>query len=218
MHFEFLVEDASGKIVLEHVLERLLGPNGGAHSRHVHSYKGVGHLPKGLVPGSDPNRRILLDQLPRILRGYGRSLQSADSAVVVVLDQDRRDCHELKDELLALLGACNPRPVTLFRIAIEESEAWLLGDRRAVLGAFPDAKTSVLDSYVQDSVCDTWEVLADAIYPGGARALQRKGWPTIGVTKCHWASKIGPLLDIDRNSSASLAAFCDGVRRLAGGR
>lgn len=216
MHFEILVEDASGSILLESVIQKILGPNGGPHTRRIFRYKGIGHLPKGLKPGSDSNRRILLDQLPRLLRGYGRSLQNQDAAVVVVVDQDRRDCHELKAELLAVLESCNPRPTTLFRIAIEEVEAWLLGDRNALLQRYPAAKQHVLDGYTQDTMCDTWELLADVIYPGGAKALKLKGWPVIGQAKCEWAREIGASMDIERNTSRSFQVFCEGIRRIAG--
>ena len=44
-----------------------------------------------------PEKRILLDQLPRLLRGYGKSLPDS-CAVVVVVDLDKRDCMEFKRE------------------------------------------------------------------------------------------------------------------------
>ena len=121
-----------------------------------------------------------------------------------------------KQELLDFLQACNPRPSALFRIAIEESEAWLLGDRRAVEAAYPRAKISVLDNYMQDSICGTWEVLADTVYPGGSSGLKKLGYPEIGKAKCGWAKDIAPHMNVDRNRSASFQVFRDGVRRLAG--
>jgi len=102
-------------------------------------------VPKDLRGKSDPSKRILLDRLPKILAGYGKSLGPRD-AVVVVVDLDDRNCHVFKKELLQLLKACDPAPEVLFRIAIEEMEAWLLGDREAVLKEFPRAKTKELDS------------------------------------------------------------------------
>ena len=60
-----------------------------------------------------------------------------------------------KQELLNLLKTCDPCPRALFRIAIEESEAWLLGDRDAVKAAYPRAKNAVLDNYVQRATCKT---------------------------------------------------------------
>ena len=92
MHFEVLVEDRSGSIVVDNVLRAVLGGNGDNHSWRTHSYKGLGRLPRGLHGQSDPSSRILLQQLPRIMRGYGNSLSRDSSAMVVVVDLDDRDC------------------------------------------------------------------------------------------------------------------------------
>ena len=214
MHFELLIEDASGRIAVDAVLEKILGANGAPHSWRTHGYKGLGRIPKTLHGKTDPTKRILLDRLPNLLRGYGKSLPTS-AAVVVVVDLDDRDCLAFKQELCAVLNACNPRPNTLFRIAIEESEAWLLGDRAAVKAAYPRAKDSVLNAYRQDAICGTWEVLADAVHAGGAAALAKAGWPAPGVAKCAWARKIAPHMDPARNQSPSFQAFRDGVRHLA---
>ncbi len=214
MHFEVLVEDQSGSIALECLLEKILGANGAAHTWIIHPYKGLGHIPKGLHSVTDPQKRILLDRLPDLLRGYGRSLPPS-TAVVVVVDADDRDCVAFKRELRGVLEACTPRPRTLFRIAIEESEAWLLGDRAAVKQAYPDAKDSVLKRYEQDSICGTWEVLADAVHPGGAAKLKESGYPAAGSAKCGWAEAIAPYMNVDENRSPSFRVFRDGVRKLA---
>ncbi len=212
MHIEILVEDASGEKLLEALLPKLLGDQGSPHTWRVHSYKGIGRIPKNLKPGTDANKRILLDRLPSALRGYGKT--PGIDAVVVVLDSDRRNCAEFLAELQALVAACNPAPNTMFRLAIEEVEAWYLGDQQALRAAYPRAKVDVLDRYVQDSVCDTWELLADAIYPGGSAAIKKAGWPLPGQIKCEWAEKIGPLLEPDSNVSPSLGKLRDGLRRL----
>ena len=216
MHFEVLVEDQSGSIALDVVLEKILGTNGADHSWRVHAYKGIGRIPKNLHAGTDPRKRLLLDQLPRLLRGYGRSLQPPLGCVVVVVDLDDRDCRTFKQELLRVLHGCNPRPRTLLRIAIEEGEAWLLGDRRAVKAAYPNATDAVLHGYRQDSICGTWEVLADAVHPGGPARLKNGGYPTAGKAKCEWAGQIAPHMDMNRNRSPSFRVFRDGVRDLAG--
>ena len=172
MHFEILVEDTSGKIALEYILEKILGPNGQDHTYRIISYKGVGRIPKYLKGTTDPRKRIFLDRLPKLLRGYGKSLQGFPAAVVVVVDLDHKDCLAFKQEMLDILNTCNPQPTTVFRIAIEEGEAWLLGDRNAVKTAYPRAKERVLNVYMQDSICGTWEKLADAVYPGGLQKLK----------------------------------------------
>ena len=73
----------------------------------------------------------------------------------------------------------------------------------------------MLTEYQQDSVCGTWETLANVIYPGGAKKLKALGYPRIGEIKCEWAKKITPHIDIDGNRSPSFQKFCEGIRRLA---
>ena len=215
VHFEVLVEDASGRIALEAILEKILCPNRQNNTYRIISYKGIGRIPKNLRGTTDPQKRILLDRLPKLLRGYGKSLQNIRAAVVVVVDLDNKDCLIFKREMLDILNACKPQPTTLFRIAIEEGEAWLLGDPNAVKAAYPHAKEQVLNAYAQDSICGTWEKLADAIYPGGAQKLKRLGYPLIGQTKCEWAKRIAPHLDVESNQSGSFQVFRDGIKNLA---
>ena len=161
---------------------------------------------------ADPAKRILLDQLPRVLQGYGNT--PGIDAVVVVLDADRRDCKKFLQELKAVAARSKPSPRTLFRMAIEEMEAWYLGDREGLLKAYPRAKREVLSRYVQDSVCNTWELLADAVHAGGVAAIQKAGWPLPGQVKHEWAEKIGPHMRIDQNTSPSFMKFRDGLLHL----
>jgi hypothetical protein len=216
LHFEVLVEDQSGKISLLSILEKILGPNGQQHSFRIISYKGAGHIPRNLRSVIDPQKRILLDRLPKLLRGYGKSLQNFPAVVVVVVDLDNRDCLQFKQELLDILDACNPKPRALIRIAIEEGEAWLMGDHNAIISGYPNVRVQTLDSYVQDSICGTWEKLADAVYPGGSESLRNLGYPDIGKAKCEWAEKISPYINVNTNRSKSFQVFRDGIRNLAG--
>lgn len=201
MHLEILVEDASGKALIDCLMPEILDP--AAHSWRVISYKGIGRIPKGLKPVSDPAKRVLLDQLPRLFKGYANSLHSG-SAVVVVVDLDDRDCEEFKKELMDAAVRCAPTLRTLIRIAIEEIEAWILGDQEALLRAFPKADRHVLREYRQDSICGTWERLADALRSTDAGSL-KKGW----------AARIGPHMAVDKNLSPSFRVFRNGIRSLA---
>ena len=216
MHFEVLAEDASGSIALGYILEKILGANYTDHSWRMHPFRGKGRLPNNLYEAPSPKNQQLLNNLPGLLRGLGRSLDESTSVVVVVVDLDDDDCLRFKQDLLDVLNSCNPRPRALFRIAIEESEAWLLGDRAAVKAAYPNARDAVLNGYLQDSICGTWEVLADAVHLGGAARLNRLGFPADGMAKCDWARSIGPHMNVDSNKSKSFQVFRDGVRKLAG--
>jgi len=212
MHIEILIEDSSGEKLLQALLPGLLGAQGTPHSWRLHAYKGIGRLQKGLSAAADPAKRMLLDNLPRLLRGYGKT--PGIDAVVVILDSDRRDCRDFLAELKAIAENCDPSPKTMFRLAIEEMEAWYFGDETALLKAYPKAKKDIINRYEQDSVCATWEVLADAVYPGGSAAVKKAGWPLPGQIKREWAEKIGPLLSPDRNVSPSFGKLRDGLRQL----
>ena len=214
MRFEVLVEDQSGSIALEYLLEKILGENGSVHYWNIHSFKGLGLLPKYLNRPPDPKNWLLLEQLPRLLQGYGRSLPDF-SVVLVVVDSDDKDCIAFKQDLFETQSMCDPQPKALFRIAIEEIESWLLGDPLAVKLAYPDADEAVLNSYIQDSVCGTWEVLADAVDRRGSSRLRRANYQEIGKTKRRWAEQIAPQMDVNRNKSKSFQVFRDGIRNLA---
>lgn len=208
MHFEILVEDVSGKKALDILVPKIIGED---HTFTVHPYKGIGRIPKNLSVTGDAAKRILLDQLPRLLQGYGNVFAhypaETPAAVIVVCDLDDKCLKAFRQELLAILHGCNPQPATRFCIAIEEGEAWFLGDMQAVKTAYPRAKDAILNAYQNDSICGTWERLADAIYKGGCAALSAKGWRAVGAEKSQWAETIASHMDVARNSSPSFAYF-----------
>ena len=206
MHFQILVEDISGKEMLDVLVPKIID-KGSGNTFDVKAYKGVGRIPKGLKSASDAGKRILLDQLPRLLRGYGKTYNNYSAAVIVVCDLDDRCLKAFRRELLGLLDSCVPKPDTRFCVAIEEGEAWLLGDIPAIKKAYPSAKDNVLRSYKNDSVCGTWEYLADALMRGGAQSLKIKGYQIIGREKIIWARRITPYMNVDCNKSPSFAYF-----------
>lgn len=203
MHFEFLTEDLSSKNAMNILVPMLLGNE---HSFNIHAYKGIGRIPKGLHPQIDANKRILLDRLPHLLRGYGYSRDWC--ILVVICDLDNKDKQQFLSELHAVLDACNPKPQTLFCISVEEFEAWYLGDLNAIRKAYPHAKNDILNSYQNDSICGTWELLADAIYKGGHTALSKKGWQEVGKQKSVWAETISPYMNVNDNKSPSFMDMC----------
>ncbi len=215
MHFEILVEDQSGKKALDILVPKIIGND---HTFRVVSYKGIGRIPRKMNTEVDAKKRILLDNLPRLLKGYGNTFANFTypAAVILVCDLDDKCLKAFRQELFNILNACNPQPVTRFCIAIEEGEAWFLGDIPAVKSAYPKAKSAVLNAYIIDSICETWECLADAVYNGGSKALSKKGWQAVGTEKSQWAEKISPHMDVARNSSPSFAYFRKKLLELAG--
>jgi hypothetical protein len=115
-----------------------------------------------------------------------------------------------------VLESCEPKPKSIFCLAIEEFEAWYLGDLKAVRKAYPNAKNSILSSYINDSICGTWELLADAVYKGGHEALKQKGGQEIGKQKSIWAKAISPHMDVDNNASLSFKFLRSELREKAG--
>ena len=161
MHFEILVEDISGKTALEILIPKIISTE--QHTFNIHPYKGIGHIPKGLKSASEAKKRILLDQLPRLVQGYGKKFSQYPpdypAVLIVICDLDDRCLSAFRRELLDIVDKCNPQPKTQFCIAIEEGEAWYLGDLAAVKAAYPKAKEAVLNSYTNDNICGTWEKL-----------------------------------------------------------
>lgn len=211
MHVEILVEDQSGKAALDVLVPKIIGEE---HTFTVIAYKGIGRIPPKMKSAAEANKRILLDNLPRLLKGYGKKWQHYPAIVIVVCDLDDKCLKTFRAELLALLSSCNPAPETRFCIAVEEGEAWFLGDIPAIKQAYPHAKDAVLTAYSNDAICGTWEKLADAVYHGGHQKLKNKGWKTVGAEKAAWAEKITPHMDLDNNASPSFNYFLSKLREL----
>ena len=73
-------------------------------------------------------------------------------------------------------------------------------------------KNAILNQYIQDSICGTWEKLADAIHSSGSAGLLKSGYPEIGIAKCRWAQSIGIHMNVEQNKSKSFQVFRDGLR------
>ena len=215
MHFEILVEDQSGKKMLDTLLPKIIG---GQHTFRVIDYRGTGHIPRNLTSSTDARNRLLLNQLPRLLKGYGNTFANSSAnysaVVILVCDLDDKCLKVFREELFTVLNACNPKPETRFCIAIEEGEAWLLGDLPAIKVAYPNAKDNILNRYDNDSICGTWELLADAVSQGGSSALIKRGGQAVGIEKSVWAEHITPHMNVETNTSPSFCYFRTKIREL----
>lgn len=209
MHIEVLVEDSSGAALMGHLMPKLLDEAAQIHTWRIHPYKGVGRIPKKMTGRTDAAKKTLLDNLPRLLEGYGRT--PGYDAVLVLVDTDNRNVPAFKRELQAVVANCLYAPKTVFGLATEEVEAWYFGDQEALLQAYPRADKKVLSKYKLDSICGTWEMLADALVKGGATTVKSQGWQRAGELKHEWANRIGPLMNVERNQSPSFAATRKGL-------
>jgi hypothetical protein len=94
MHFEFLIEDKSGAKMLEIILPKII--NREINTYNIHAYSGIGSIPKNLTIESDAKKQALLNDLPRILNGFGKSFKNFDYCVIVICDLDSRDLKSFK--------------------------------------------------------------------------------------------------------------------------
>lgn len=211
MYFQFLIEDLSTEILIKHVINKLKEkyPDKDIYA-DTKSFKGIGQLSKkgNLMERKGSN---LLNNLHMYLRGFDRRLSSMeDSSIIVVLDNDKRDFKTFKEELDIIAKETVMLTECVFCVAVKEMEAWLLGDENAIWEAYPMAKKKYIKDYEQDGICDTWQVLANMVYPGGLAGLQKKAknsYSEIGKTKCEWADKIGANLILEENQSPSFRFF-----------
>lgn len=211
MYFQFLIEDKSTEILVNHVLNKLKAQYPEKEiCWDIKSFGGIGHLQKR---GSALEQRTgkLLNDLPMYMRGFSKVLQTMpNSALFIVLDNDKRDTQQFRKELediaITNMILCD----YVFCVAIKEMEAWLLGDTEAIREAYPNAKMQCIKKYKQDGICDTWEILADMVYPKGLSKLKKKAgdaYTEIGKAKCEWANRIGKCLHLYENDSPSYQYF-----------
>lgn len=205
MYYQFLTEDRSGAALIEIVMEKIKQTHPDL-SYQIKPFGGIGHLPKGNT-AKDIKTKKLLNSLPTYLRGFDKSLRNISAVIVVVLDNDDRDAAKFQKELEAVAEQNRIIVDHIVCLAIEEIEAWLLGDEDAVRAAYPQARLSVLHSYVQDSICGTWETLADAVYKGGQQKMKKQHFSERGRIKNEWAREIGAHLDLTNNRSPSFNRF-----------
>jgi len=99
----------------------------------------------------------------------------------------------------------------LARVAVEELEAWYLGDLTAIRAAYPRVPATLNKKRGlrnPDSVAGgTWEALD--------RVLKKAGYPA-GLRKIAAAEAIAPHMEPGRNTSHSFQIFWQGVERLLG--
>ncbi len=213
MRIEFLVEDSSGKKLLDEIMKKYIQEMPLFPIEYsILSYKGIGGLVKG-ADGRNVKTQQLLNDLPKRMKAIQAKYWGVPAvSIVIVLDNDTRDMIRFQEDLEKLAKREEILIDHVFCIAVEEMEAWLLGDRNALRAAYAnvaDRISSKYSSYKQDSICGTWECLADMLTKGGIAKFRKKN-PTafdVGRCKSEWAEKIGREMELRKNVSPSFQKF-----------
>ncbi len=206
MIVEILSEDKSGAVVVERLAERIAENEGFNCEVNVHPHRGCGSLPKDMTARPPRFASSLLDLLPSELRAYNKVYSGKDLILIIAMDSDDNDPQLLRQEIYSCASRFAPDIRSVVGISTEEIEAWMLGDKAAIIDAYPDCRTDVIDSYKQDSVCGTWEVLCRAISEN-AEELIDIGYPAIGHYKALWADNISRYMIPQKNVSPSFNTF-----------
>lgn len=217
MYFQFLTEDKSTEVLVEQIMNKLKEAYPQKELFYdIKSFHGIGHLKKQGNAQQQKTGMLLNDLFP-IMRGIGKALLQVEHAVIIVImDNDKNDKTAFRNELNQMAVSNMVLADHEFCIAVKEMEAWLLGDVKAIEAAYPNARKSAWKEYEQDGICDTWEVLANAIYPGGLTELRKKAAGTykqIGIVKCEWARMIGAQMSLTENASPSYHFFVESLTK-----
>ena len=183
-----------------------------------------GLLPKFVAGGTTWNPIVfqgktdLLGNPERRLKGY-KSWIPDDWKIVVLIDEDRANCRELKARMEGAAAASGfstktaargGKFVVLNRIAVEELEAWFFGDVVALATAFPGVSPTLGAKAAYrnpDAITGgTWEALE--------RVLQRAGYYGGGLPKIEVARAMAIHMEVSRNTSPSFQTFVQGIGAL----
>ena len=141
---------------------------------------------------ADASKRILLDQLPKLLRGYGKTFANyADdypAAVILVCDLDDRCLKTFRQELYAILNSCMPKPRTGFCMAMKKEKRGFLVISRQLNRLIQKQMMPFWAAYVNDSICGTWEMPL----PTRSFRVDRKLCPPTVGKRSAWKNRLGP--------------------------
>lgn len=129
---------------------------------------------------------------------------------MILVDRDDEDCYKLKQKLCDASHIVTQKKgtIVLHRIAIEELEAWFLGDIAAIRVSYPRIPVSLAQKAKfrdPDAIKGgTWETLD--------KLLKDYGYQ--GLFKTHFAQQVAPNMDVENNRSKSFQVFRDGLRKI----
>ncbi len=178
----FLTEEASMTPVLKKVMQVTQPYSIEGYDWIIIAHNGKPHLRKNLV-------RRMRDW------GYG------NPHFIILRDNDRGNCYQLKEELLKLASQAN-KPCHV-RIVCQELEAWFIGDLEAVEKAFPSSLAAQQSGRASFRDPDTVSHPSEAISK------------LIGtVSKVGRAEKISKFLNLELNRSPSFQLLISTLQKL----
>ena len=203
MYLEFLLEEPSAEAVLRTILPKILSGN---ISYDFFVFKGKEHL---------------LKNLPERLKTY-RQWISDDWRIFVLIDEDRKDCHELKAKLEQAAheagfvtkssAAENEDFQVVNRLAIEELEAWFFGDVEALRAAYPRVSQNL---QYQERYRDP-DAIQGGTYEALERLLIRQNYFRERIPKPTVAQNIAQHMEPSRNRSKNFQVFVEGLKACVG--
>ena len=140
MLIEILSEDKSGAVVVERLAKRICENEGMDAEVHVHPHRGCGSLPKDMTAKPPKFASSLLDLLPAKLRAYNKVYGGKDVILIIAMDSDDNDPQALRQEIYSCASKFAPNIRSIVGLSTEEIEAWMLGDKHAIIDAYPDCR------------------------------------------------------------------------------
>ena len=202
MHIKFFLEEPSAEETLKYILPKIFSDSV--------SYEF--HVSEG--------RDDLLKELPKRLKGH--QWIPNDWRIVVLIDEDRKNCRKLKARLEKAAyeagfvtkssAAQNEDFQVVNRLAIEELEAWFFGDVEAMHAAYPRISKD-LDAKAKYRNPDA---IREGTYEALERLLIRKNYYKGRISKPTVAQNIAQHMEPDRNRSRSFQVFVEGLKACVG--
>ena len=198
MHIEFFLEEPSAEETLKAILPKML-------SNDI-TFDFL------VFQGKDD----LLNNLSARLNGYRWIPDSW--RIIVLVDEDQKDCHELKAYLekaareAGFVTKSSAIPNEDFqvvnRIAIEELEAWFFGDIEAMHAAYPRISRNLHAKAKYRNP----DAIKGGTYETLERLLIQKKYFTGRIPKPTVAQNIAQHMEPSRNRSKSFQVFVEGLK------
>ena len=202
MHIEFFLEELSAEETLKAILPKIF-------SNDV-TFDFL------VFEGKDD----LVNNLASRLKGY--QWIPYDWRIMVLIDEDREDCHELKAKLESAAHEAGFRTKSsetlegnfqvVNRLAIEELEAWFFGDVEALHEAYPRVSKNLQH---QAKYRDP-DAIQGGTYEALEHILKRANYYKGNVPKREVAQNIAQHMEPDRNRSKSFQVFVEGLKACVG--